>query len=238
MRRATAVKRLWAVAERCQQVCSLWDPDSGLVAVHTFGSVLDLSDEDGSVEVIQLALIVRHDPDEVTWCARPPTYSGLPYVLDLEKAPVDWYFRPASGPVANHRIVRPLPIWSRDGGVHEAALAALAGRDAAGLQELREPAPKPAVLDRQLAEDLAAAAAHLQRVRDRFWARGWRQAHHAAGAYPENYLWDAVNGYLDLLAAVGGAPVPAVSPVGAARRSRRADGSTRRRGTPAEPPGS
>jgi hypothetical protein len=204
MRRATAVRRLRSVAERCHQVCHLWEPGNGLIAVHAFGGVLDLSsDEDGSIEVVQLALVVRHDPDEVTWCARPPTFSGLPYVLDLEKAPVDWYYRSAFWPVANHRIVRPLPIWSRDSGVHEAALVALAGRDAVALQRLREPEPKPVVLARQLAEELAAAAAHLQRVRDQFWTRSWRQSHHAAGVYPENYLWDAVNGYLDLLEVVG-----------------------------------
>lgn len=206
MRRATAVRRLRSVAERCQQVCHLWEPGNGLIAVYTFGSVLDLSDEDGSIEVVQLALVVRHDPDELAWCAKPPTYSGLPYVLDLEKAPVDWYYRSASSPVANHRIVRPLPIWFRDSGLHEAALAALVSRDAAALERLREPAPKPAALDRQLAGELASAAAHLTRVRDQFWSRGWRQAHHAAGVSAEDHLWDAVNGYLDLLEATGGGP--------------------------------
>ena len=206
MRRATAVRRLRAIAERCQQVCTLWEPGSGLLGVHTFGPVLDPTDEDASIEVIQLVLVVAHDPAELTWGCRPPTFSGLPYVLELEKAPVDWYFRPAGRPVGNHRIVRPLEIWSRDGGVHEAALVALAAGDGAALERLRGPAPRPAVLERQLGEELAAAAARLQQVRDRFWARGWRQAHHAAGSLPENHLWDAVNGYLDLLAAAGGAP--------------------------------
>lgn len=206
MRRATAVRRLRTIAERCGQVCHLWEPDAGLVGVHTFGGVLDPSDEDGSIEVIQIVLVVREDPDQVTWCSRPPTFSGLPYVLDLEKAPVDWYFRPAGHPVGNHRIVRPLAIWSREDGMHEAALDALAQGDADALDRLREPLPRPAVLQRQVAEELGAAAAHLRRVRDQYWARGWRKAHHAAGTYPENYLWDAVNGYLDLRAAADGLP--------------------------------
>jgi hypothetical protein len=206
MRRATAVRRLRALAERCQQVCHLWEQDTGLVGVHTFGSILDPSDEDGSIEVIQIVLVVDEHPDQVTWCARPATFSGLPYVLDLEKAPIDWYFRPAAGPVGNHRIVRPLPIWSRAEGVYEAALTALSAGDAELLDGLREPGQRPRVVQRQLAEELAAAEAHLQRVRDQYWARGWRKAHHAAGTYPENYLWDAVNGYLDLVAAAQGLP--------------------------------
>jgi hypothetical protein len=213
MRRATAVRRLRTIAERCQQVCDLWEPEAGLVGVQAFGAVLDPVDEDGSIEVIQIALVVNEDPDEVTWCYRPPRFSGLPYVLDLEKAPVDWYYRPAARLVSNHRIVRPLPIWSRPAGIHEAALAALGGGGAEELDQLREPAPRPAVLHRQLAEELATAAAHLQRVRDQYWARGWRKAHHAAGTYPENYLWDAVYGYLDLLEAAGRTPPAPAHPV-------------------------
>lgn len=214
MRRATAVRRLRTIAERCQQVCTLWEPDSGLVSVQAFGPVLDPSDEDGSIEVIQIALVVNEDPDEVTWCSRPATFSGLPYVLDLEKAPVDWYFRPAGRPVGNHRIVRPLPIWSRQDGVHEEALTALASGKAEQLDRFREAQPRPAVLQRQLGEELASAAAHLRRTRDRYWTRGWRKTHHAAGTYPENYLWDAVNGYLDLLTAVNSASGSAESAAG------------------------
>lgn len=196
MRRATAVRRLRTIAERCQQVCGLWEPGAGLVAVHAFGAVLDTDGDDGSVEVVEVALVVNDPPEAVTWCARPPAYTGLPYVLELEKAPVDWYYRSASGPVGNHRIDRPLRIWSRPDGVDEAALAALAAGSA---DPLREPRPRPAVRRRQLGEELAAAAEHLRRVRDRYWQRGWRADHHGAGTYPENHLWDAVQGYLDLV---------------------------------------
>jgi hypothetical protein len=236
MRRATAVHRLRAIAERCQQVCHLWEPDSGLVGVQTFGGVLDPSDEDGSIEVIQIVLVVQEDPEQVTWCSRPPTFSGLPYVLDLEKAPVDWYYRPAAHPVGNHRIVRPLPIWSREDGVHEAALEALAARDADALDRLREDASRPVVLQRQLAEELAAASAHLQRVRDQYWARGWRTAHHVAGTCPENYLWDAVNGYLDLLAAAEGLPGGAVATGPGRAAPRRPAVAAPAPADPAEPP--
>ena len=50
-----------------------------------------------------------------------------------------------------------------------------------------------------LREDLGAALAHLREVRDKYWDHGWRREHRGYGRYPENELWDAVEGYLDLL---------------------------------------
>jgi hypothetical protein len=211
MRHSTAVRRLRAVAERTQRTCSLWEPGQGLVAVYTYGSVLDPVEEDRSVEVVQIALVINDPPERATWGARPPAYAGLPYVLELEKAPVDWCYRSASAPIGNHRVDRPLRIWSRESGVEEAALAALAAGDA---EALREPRPRPPVLRRHLAEELATAAAHLREVRDRYWQRSWRGDHYSAGTYPENHLWDAVHGYLDLLDGVGAMPVAVSAELG------------------------
>jgi hypothetical protein len=37
-------------------------------------------------------------------------------------------------------------------------------------------------------------------VRDRHWDDlDWRRSHHRDGRYPEDQLWQAVDGYLDLL---------------------------------------
>ncbi|MFC5000687.1 hypothetical protein ACFPIJ_22965 [Dactylosporangium cerinum] len=41
--------------------------------------------------------------------------------------------------------------------------------------------------------------AHLRRVEAGYWERDWRFAHRDNGVYPENHLWEAVSGYLDLL---------------------------------------
>lgn len=200
MRHATAVRRLTAIAQRCQQVRSLWEVEDGLVAVYAFGGVLEPAEATGgSLEVVQVAFVVNAGPDVVAWGARPPRFAGLPYVLDLEKAPVDWYFRPAALPVSNHLIVRPLLIWSREHGVQQESLTAVAAGTA---EALRPKAPRDGVLSRQLVEELAASRAYLERVRDRYWQRGWRSEHHAGGSYPEHHLWDATHGYLDLLAAV------------------------------------
>ena len=204
MRHATAVRRLRTIAERCQQVCGLWDDGDGLVAVHAFGPVLDpVGERGGSLEVVQIVLVVQEDPEQVTWCARPPQYTGLGYVMELEKAPVDWYFRPAALPVGNHLIVRPLQIWDRRTGVAERALTALAAGTA---EPLRARAPRPDVLHRQLTEELAAALVQLARTRDGYWQRDWRSRHETVATFPEHHLWDAVHGYLDLLQAVRNGP--------------------------------
>jgi hypothetical protein len=204
MRHATAVRRLRTIAERCQQVCGLWADHEGLVAVHAFGQVLDPAGErGGSLDVVQIALVVQQDLEQVTWCVRPPEYAGLGYVLELEKAPVDWYFRPAALPIGNHVIVRPLQIWDRRAGVDERALTALAAGEA---EPLRAPALRPEVLHRQLTEELTAALVHLERIRDDYWQRDWRSHHKTIETFPEHHLWDAVHGYLDLLQAVRSGP--------------------------------
>jgi hypothetical protein len=46
-----------------------------------------------------------------------------------------------------------------------------------------------------------ASLAHLRRVEAGYWDRGWRNTHRGSGIYPENHLWDAVHGYLDLIEA-------------------------------------
>jgi hypothetical protein len=51
----------------------------------------------------------------------------------------------------------------------------------------------------QRAGELQAALDHLRGVRDSYWDYGWRQENRGGACYPENKLWEAVHGYLDLL---------------------------------------
>ncbi|WP_291409525.1 hypothetical protein [Actinophytocola sp.] len=39
-----------------------------------------------------------------------------------------------------------------------------------------------------------------------YWDREWRHDNRGDGRYPENHLWEAVYGYLDLLDAANSAP--------------------------------
>ncbi len=194
MRHETAVRRLHLVAERCQRASGLWDDEPFLAGANAFGHVLRPRTD---VPVVQIAFVLNLPADELTWCAQPQSCAGLPHLLEIDKAPVEWYWRPAVWPVANHLIRRPLRVWSLDG-PDTTALDALQRGEA---EDLRMPAPTAAQQHEQLTHELAASLAHLRRVEAGFWERDWRSAHRGSAVYPENHLWDAVHGYLDLLGA-------------------------------------
>jgi hypothetical protein len=97
--------------------------------------------------------------------------------------------------VANSYIERPLRVWSVDG-PDSAALEALTQGEAEGL---REPPPAAERAREQRAAELAVSLAHLRRIEAGYWERDWRSAHRGNGVHPENHLWEAVSGYLDLL---------------------------------------
>lgn len=199
VRYSTAVQRLRTIAESCTRAIRLSPDDPVLCAAYVFGDLLDVPDE---LPVVQVAFVIDLPVDELTWGIRPASVASIPYLLEIEKAPVDWYWRPVAWPVGNHTIRRPLRIWSTEG-VDQAALDALARRQP---EPLRVPDPDPTRFAEQLRTELAAGLRHLHRVRDGYWDRDWRAAHGGAGFVPENYLWDAVHGYLDLLAAVESLP--------------------------------
>jgi hypothetical protein len=195
VRHDTAVRRLRTVAERCQRASRLWDDEPFLVGAYAFGAVLQPR---ADVPVVQMAFVLDLPADELPWCAQPQSCAGLPHLLEIDKAPVERYWRPAVWPVANHLIHRPLRVWSVDG-PDSAALDAL---DRGEAEHLRLPAPTAAQRHEQLTAELAASLAHLRRVEAGYWERDWRSAHRGLGVYPENHMWDAVHGYLDLLGAI------------------------------------
>jgi len=198
VRHETAVRRLRAVAARCQRASGLWE-EPFLIAAYAFGAVLDSR---ADVPVVRTAFVLTLPAEELTWCARPQSCVGLPHLLEIDKAPVDWYLRPSVWPVANHVIRRPLRVWSLDGGPDLAALDALSRGEADGL---RVPEPAPADLWEQLTAELAASRTHLRAVEASYWERDWRSANRGLGVHPEHHLWDAVHGYLDLLDATSAA---------------------------------
>lgn len=99
-------------------------------------------------------------------------------MLEIDKAPVDWYWRPGAWPVSNHRIQRP------------------------PAETLRLPAPPHTEAAEQLATELEASLTHLRSVRDAYWQHNWCRENRGLGLDPEDHLWNAVHGYLDLLEAV------------------------------------
>lgn len=179
----------------------MWTDEPLLMSAYAFGDVVETRVD---VDVVQVAFVLNLPVEDVAWCAQSPSLVSLPGLLEIDKAPVDWYWRPAVWPVSNHRIVRPLRIWSLDGPELD-AFDALRGN---AVEELRLPEPSPADRAEQLAMELDVSLTHLRRIEAGFWERDWRSSHRGSGTYPENHLWDAVHGYLDLLAAAQAAPNP------------------------------
>lgn len=196
MRRATALRHLATVAAECQRASDLGHgADFALRAAYAFGDLLDGA---GDVAVVEIAFVLRLPPCQVTWLADPPDCRYLVHVLRLDKVPVAWYWRPEAWPAGNHLIRRPVRFWSAEAGIDEQVLRALSQGDA---EPLRLPTPPPEQERQQLATELAASLTHLQATQDSYWARDWRREHRGDGSYPENHLWNAVQGYLELLSA-------------------------------------
>lgn len=69
-----------------------------LLGAYAFGDVLENPD---ALEVVEIAIVLNLPANDLTWCARPQSCSGLPHLLEIENAPVGWYWRPAAWPVSS-----------------------------------------------------------------------------------------------------------------------------------------
>ena len=189
MRFDTAVDRLHKIADACSDVSRYRDE---LSAAYVYGDILTGAD----VEVVQVALAVDLPPEELPWRAEPAGLRGLAEVLRLDRAPVRWVWRPAGEPVANHAIAGPVRFWSRTGGADGDVIELLRARR---LDDLPREAFDVEVAAQQLARDQQRALRHLREVTEHYWESSWRREHKGGGIYPEDHLWRAVQGYLDLL---------------------------------------
>jgi hypothetical protein len=203
---STAVARLRQVASDLDDHVSSWG-DSMIVEAHVFGEVVAGPE---TVEVIWLALVVDLPVEEVTWLARPAQAEASVSLLRFDKYPLRWWWRPTAWPVWNHRISRPVRFWSRRDGPDEVALGQLADRRLPDLEF--HGLPDQSGLRAQLQVELEASRRHLERVVDSYHDRGWRRDHKGFGVYPEDHLWWATQGFLELddaLGAIDGPDLPA-----------------------------
>lgn len=157
------------------------------------GEVADGADP---LDAVQVAVAINLSPEEVPWESSPEGTDWLANELRLSKGGFLYFWRSHLDPIWNHYIRGPVRIWSVDDGPDEQALTALEARDFGSLKRL---IPEPADGRLQLREDLGAALAHLREVRDKYWDHGWRRGQRGYGRYPENELWEAVEGFLDLV---------------------------------------
>lgn len=149
---------------------------------------------------VTVALCVDLPAKEVAWWTQPPGAQHWANATRMAKNPVLAWWRSAHAPVWNHRITRPALVWDAATGVDERTLAAL--RDGLG-ESVRIAAPDEdalrARLNDELAVSLAALRARTRTYDERRWAPG--RIEPLADA-----LWQASDGYLDILDAIGGGP--------------------------------
>ena len=170
-----------------------------LVEMYAFGPVLKGADP---LDEVQVAGVIRLPPEEVTWGSAPHGTEWLADRLRLSKGGFEYWWRSYLDPAWNHYIHSPVRIWSQDG-IEEETLDALAERR---FGELRRIVPDPVDERLQLRDDLDAALRHLRQVHGSYWDTDWRREHRGLGRYPEHELWEAVEGYLDLMSASRSAP--------------------------------
>ncbi|NUP50024.1 MAG: hypothetical protein HOW97_22340 [Catenulispora sp.] len=213
MRHDTAVRRLRTIAEDCDKLSPLLDGHGGLFAVYAFGPVLDHLGEE--LDAVNIALVLQLPAAELPWGVETPGCFSLAHLLRLDKSPVLRRWRPAEWPVTNHEIRRPLLIWSREDGVQKAALDALAEQRP---EPFRLAETEDDALAEQVSRELEASLTHLRAVRRDWDDIAWRRSHRGYGVYPEDHLWQAVDGYLDLLDASASTPAQMRSADGGAGR--------------------
>ncbi|HKN96782.1 MAG TPA: hypothetical protein VJX10_06685 [Pseudonocardiaceae bacterium] len=192
MRYRRAVEKLRLLADACSGTTRLPIEEPFLVEAYVFGDVLDGADP---VESVQVAFAIELPPDEVPWCSEPAGTAWLVDSLRLDKGGFAYWWRSRHEPVWNHLIREPVRFWSLDG-PDEAVLGALGDRRFADLPRITAPSSE---LRRRARVELDRALVRLRAVHQKYWDRDWRREHRGLGRFPENHLWEATDGYLDLL---------------------------------------
>ena len=191
VKRSTAINRLADVADALDRT-GQW-PGPKVVAAYVFGVLLDPVSE---LEAIQLALVVDEPPEELAWLSRPARLEALASLCRFDKLPLSWRWRPAAWTVWNHEISRAVRFWSSGEGRDEAVLRALADARVDGLRFDQPGGPEQ--MARQLTIERDVSRGHLAAVKAQFYDRDWRREHSRDGTHPEDHLWWATAGYLDL----------------------------------------
>jgi len=188
---STAITRLRDVADGLTRTTS-W-PDAGIVAGYVFGALIEHT---GDLERVELALMVDARPEEVPWLARPAGLEAIAAQLRFDKLPLVWWWRSADGPVWNHHIQRAVRFWTAGDGLDVAVVDSLAAGHTDQLP-ITEPTDHQQLVT-QLRAERDVSRRQLAQVIDRFYDRDWRRQHKHEGVFPQDHLWWAAAGFLEL----------------------------------------
>jgi hypothetical protein len=196
MRYRRAIEKIRILAQACEDFKRYPSEEPFLRGAYVFGDVLRGADPLDFVEVV---LVLNLPPHEVIWETTPQGTVWLADHLRLSKGGFAYFWRSHLDPVSNHHIREPVRFWSL-AGPDEEVLLALAERR---LDDLPRATSPPGAQREQLAGELETALGRLRSVHVSYWDYEWRRENRGGGRYPEHELWEAVQGYLDLLDATG-----------------------------------
>lgn len=155
-----------------------------------FGPVLGLPDD---LERVHVAVVVDLPVAEVPWLTKPFGAEHWENTTRTAKQPIVTLWRSARAPVWNHHVERPALFWEREAGLAEDVLEALSEGRA---DDVRIPAPTLEEFRARIAEDVAVSLATVRERTQAYESRRWDRGGFTAAA---DALWEATNGYVDLL---------------------------------------
>jgi hypothetical protein len=191
---ARAVHHLEELAASCARMAA--GPELLGWRVVELWAARELLEPPKDLDTISVARVVTAPVHDVPWLSAPQGAEAWAFSTRLIKNPIVPLWRSVESPVWNHWIERPALVWSERDGTADDVLAAI--RDGRG-ETVRTPPPEPEALRARLADELDVS---LRTLRSR--AKGYdeirwspRKLEPAADA-----LWQAADGYLDVLDAV------------------------------------
>lgn len=161
-----------------------------VVELWASGSILNPGDLPGGVEVV---LVVALPPEQLPWGVTPPVLRAFIKGHRLDTKAIVVHARPAGRPVCTRGLPRAARVWTTDGADH-GQLDALIDPKSHGLQVSSfngvnaSDREREAAVSRQFLVDAVA----------NYWDREWRREHRGNGQTPEQLLWQALRGHLEL----------------------------------------
>lgn len=197
MRWARAVGHVESLSQAC--VAMAGGPSAIFtLPVTELWAVGDILGPARDLEDVTVALSVDLPVEDVAWWTEPPGAQHWSNATRMSKNPILPWWRSARGPVWNHRIVRPALVWDINEGVREDTLAALRAGNG---EAVRTEAPSAADYAGRLRDELAVSLRALRTCTEAYEDRRWRPGKLEPLA---DALWQASDGYLDVLDAVEG----------------------------------
>lgn len=190
MRRAKAIEHLRTVIDTCERDRAFHRDHLLVVELWAAGHILDPGDLPGGVEVV---FVLALPADQLPWGVTPPVLRSFVKGHRLDNKPIVVHARPDGRPVCTRGVPRAARVWTADG-ADQGQLDALADPESHALQV--SSLEDVGAADRD--EEVAVSHRFLVDAVANYWDRDWRREHRGSGQTPEQLLWEALRGHLEL----------------------------------------